>query len=79
MRCDRIKDLTFKLLSECGHPDIESVEWWTDEASGHNNVVVHCKGNTSFYLWQVRTSPPGGDRFDQPEVIVTKGETVTRR
>lgn len=78
MWVDRVKELTHELLSECGHPDIVGVEWWTDEVSGQRNVVVHCKG-VSFYLWQVRSSPAGGDRFTEPEVIVTKTETERRR
>lgn len=72
MRVERFKELTFDLLSGCGHPAIEKVEWWTDKASGLRNVVLHCTGDVSIYLWQVRTSPPGGDRFDQPEVIVIR-------
>lgn len=67
MRVDRFREWVAGLLAQPGC----RVEWWTSE-DGHRNPAVHCEDGTVWFLWLVRTSPPGGDDFAQPEVIATK-------
>jgi hypothetical protein len=71
MRRDRFVDHVRDLLANSGHPGIADVGSYTID-SGLQDIEITCTDNRVIRLNITRTSPPGGDAYDQPERIVTK-------
>ncbi|MGH3863722.1 hypothetical protein [Actinokineospora sp.] len=69
---DRFVEHVRTLLSECGHPDIASVDTYQVDGSV-SDLQITCTDGRVIKLNIVRTSPPSGDNYSQPEPIVVKG------
>lgn len=71
---DRFIEHVRSLLTECGHPDIASVDTYRiDDAV--SDLQITCTDGRVIKLHIVRTSPPGGDNYSQAEPIITKAQS----
>jgi hypothetical protein len=68
---DRFVELVRERLATSGHPDIVGVEYYDIDASV-KDLRIKCSDGRTIALNIVRTSPPGGDNYNQAENIVTK-------
>ncbi|CRK59546.1 hypothetical protein [Alloactinosynnema sp. L-07] len=72
---DRFVQHVRDLLAESGHPEIASVDTYQID-SAVSDLKITCTDGRVFKLHIVRTSPPGGDNYKQPEPVVTKQADV---
>ncbi len=77
MRVDRFKEYLRELLAGSDHPDIVRVEFEQvpGEREGLVDLRIDFADGVSIVLAIVRTAPPAGDDFSQPEKFITKGAT----
>lgn len=71
---DRFVEHVRTLLTECGHPDIAGVDTYRIDDSV-TDLQITCVDGRVIKLNIVRSSPPAGDNYSQPEPIVTKAKS----
>jgi hypothetical protein len=78
MWAGRFKEFLYERLSSGDYPDIVKVEQvqMADNPTPLLELHVTDTDGNVWVLMTVRSSPPGGEDFTQPEVIVTKGSVT---
>jgi hypothetical protein len=68
---DRFVEFLRERLVDSSHPDIVSVDYYNIDDSV-KDLRIKCSDGRVISLNIVRSSPPAGDNYGQPEKIVTK-------